>query len=402
MVATQGTYLVDQAELEVAVGTLLRYALANDDLAVLLRTACEALVKAGVPVWRASLDIPTIDPNARAMAHKWWSDRPLTVVPLPHGPEQETVFRDSVIYYVMSRGLEVHRWRLDHDEGLDEFALLRELKAQGCTDYVLRLVGFGGDIALRGLALSFATKRVGGFTPDDLAAAERLVPAVGLGAYRMGLARTATETLNIYLGPRSARRVLGGEIIRGEGETIAAAILLVDLRGFTALTEREDALRVVGWLNEHFEAIGDVIASHGGEILKFVGDGLLAVFPATADATPCPDCDTALRAAMEGQAANRKLNEHRSARGEPTLDADAVLHFGEVVYGNVGASRRLDFTVIGRAVNEASRMEPLCAQLGCDLVISEAFARRCLTRFREVGSFPLRGIDGPRRVYTAG
>jgi adenylate cyclase len=194
--------------------------------------------------------------------------------------------------------------------------------------------------------------------------------------------------------------VLGGEIRRGEGETIAAAILLVDLRGFTALTEREDALRVVGWLNEHFEAIGDVIAAHGGEILKFVGDGLLAVFPAAADQTPCADCDRALRAAVEGQAANRKLNARRIQQREPSLEADAVLHFGEVVYGNVGASRRLDFTVIGRAVNEASRMEPLCAEVGSNLVISEAFARRCHTPFRHLGTFALRGIEGTRRIYA--
>lgn len=146
--------------------------------------------------------------------------------------------------------------------------------------------------------MSLATTRSGGFTADDLNVADRLVPALALGAFRMSLARTTTETLSIYLGPRSADRVLGGEIRRGEGETIAAAILLLDLRGFTALTEREDALRVVGWLNEHFEAIDDVIAAHGGEILKFVGDGLLAVFPAAADQTPCADCEKALRAAV--------------------------------------------------------------------------------------------------------
>jgi len=193
--------------------------------------------------------------------------------------------------------------------------------------------------------------------------------------------------------------VLGGQIRRGEGETIAAAILLVDLRGFTALTEREEPLQVVGWLNEHFEAIGNAIAAHGGEILKFVGDGLLAVFPAASDRTPCADCERALQAAIEGQAANGTLNESRSSRGQPCLDADAVLHFGEVVYGNVGASRRLDFTVIGRAVNEASRMEPLCAELGCNLVISETFARRCGIQLQELGNVALRGIEGRRRVY---
>src|SRR5215203_2550524 len=184
--------------LQESIDRLVRYALANDDLAGLLRTACEALVEAGLPVWRASLDIPTLDPNARAMAHKWWSDRPLSIEPLPHGPEQEGVFRESVIFYLMSRGLEAHSWHLERDEGVEEFDLLRDLKAQGCTHYILRLVGFGGDMAVRGVALSLATRRSGGFTAEDLRIANRLVPALALGAYRMSLARTATETLSIY------------------------------------------------------------------------------------------------------------------------------------------------------------------------------------------------------------
>jgi adenylate cyclase len=305
-----------------------------------------------------------------------------------------------VIFHLMSHGLEAHRWRLDRNEGVDQFALLRDLKAQGCTEYVLRLVGFGGEMAIRGVALSLATKRPVGFASEDIEAADKLVPALALSAYRMSLARTATDALSIYLGPRSARRVLGGQIRRGEGETISAAILLVDLRGFTALTEREDPLHVVGWLNQHFEAIADAITSHGGEVLKFVGDGLLAVFPAADDGVPCAECERALSAALEGYAANQTLNASRLASGEPALEADAVLHFGEVVYGNVGASRRLDFTVIGRAVNEASRMEPLCAEIGCNLVVSEAFASRCVTPFREVGTFALRGLQERRRVYT--
>jgi adenylate cyclase len=380
---------------------MVRFGVAHDDLGALLAGVCERLVAAGIPVWRGSLDIPTIDPSSRAMAHKWWRDRPLSVEALPHGPQQEGVFRQSVIYHVLSRGLDACRWRIEHGEGLADFGLLRTLSAEGGTDYLLRVVGFGqGATALMGVAVSLATQRPGGFTNEEIAAVERLAPALGLAAYRISLALTARESLSIYLGANTARRVLAGEIRRGEGDTISAAILFADLKQFTAFTERQDALRVVGWLNEHFEAIGVAVAAHGGEILKFMGDGLLAVFPvADTGARPCPVCDTALGAAADAHAANCALNERRAAQGEPTLDVDVALHFGEVVYGNVGASRRLDFTVIGRAVNETCRMERLCDEIGRNLVLSQAFAERCATPTVEVGAFPLRGIEGSRVVY---
>jgi adenylate cyclase len=143
------------------------------------------------------------------------------------------------------------------------------------------------------------------------------------------------------------------------------------------------------------------VTQRGGEILKFLGDGLLAVFPiADIDRRPCPICEDALRAAEEAVAANCALNESRAARREPGLELDVALHFGEVVYGNVGASRRLDFTVIGRAVNEACRMEAICDQVGRNIVLSEAFARRCPVATIEIGTFALRGIAGDRSIYA--
>jgi adenylate cyclase len=182
---------------------------------------------------------------------------------------------------------------------------------------------------------------------------------------------------------------------------MAAAILFADLKKFAALFEHEDALRIVAWLNEHFEAIGSAVTARGGEILKFLGDGLLAVFPVDpADRRPCPACEEALQAAEDAVVANRAVNEGRASRGEPALQVDVALHFGEVVYGNVGASRRLDFTVTGQAVNEAFRMEALCDELGRNIVLSEVFAGRCARPTIPVGTFRLRGIANPRAVYA--
>ena len=400
---------------------ILRYATAHDDLGALLAGVCERLTAAGVPIWRASLDIPTIDPHSRAIAHKWWRDRPFSIEMLLHGPQQDGRFQRSVIYHVLSRELNSQRWRLDRGEGVAEYDLLQTLQEAGATDYVMHLVGFGEEVsalrkaaddiarlerapgrsAITGVALSVATDRPGGFADDELARFQALLPALGLAAYRISAARTAVDALSVYLGPKTARRVLDGEIRRGEGERIAAVILLADLKRFTALSEREDAVAVVRWLNEHFEAVGDAVAARGGEILKFLGDGLLAVFP-VADAVrrPCPACEEALRAAEEAVAANHALNAARREKGEPTLAVDVALHFGEAVYGNVGASRRLDFTVIGRAVNEVSRMEALCDEIGRDVILSEAFARRCARPTVAVGTFALRDIAGDRTLYA--
>jgi adenylate cyclase len=400
---------------------VLREATAHDDLGALLTGVCERLRAAGVPVWRASLDVPTIDPNARALAHKWWRDRPGSTETLPHGPEQDGVFQRSVIFHLLSHGLYARRWRLECGEGVEAFDLLRTLRREGATDYVARLVGFGDGARpseaaagaappvdsgttrrpVRGVALSVATDRAGGFADDEIARFDRLLPALGLASHRVSAARTAADALSVYLGPRTARRVLAGRIRRGEGERIAAAILLADLKRFTALSEREDALSVVRWLDEHFEAVGDAVAARGGEILKFTGDGLLAVFPAAdPDREPCPACADALRAAEEAVAANEALNAGRREAGGPVLALDVALHFGEAVYGNVGASRRLDFTVIGRAVNEVSRMEALCDEVGRNIVLSETFARRCARPTVAVGTFALRDIAGDRTLYA--
>ena len=258
---------------------ILQQATAHDDLGALLAGTCERLVANGIPVWRASLDLPTIDPNARALMHKWWRDRYVVVDTLPHGPGQDAVFQRSVIAHLLSRGLELHRWRLERGEG-GEFDVLKTLQAEGGTDYLMRLVRFGdGTSATQGVAFSIATERAGGFSEAEIALVSRLVPALGLAAYRISAGQTASNALSVYLGPNTARRVLAGEIRRGEGERMAAAILFADLKQFTALFEREDALRIVAWLNEHFEAIGGAVTARGGEILKFLGDGLLAVFP---------------------------------------------------------------------------------------------------------------------------
>ncbi len=258
----------------------------------------------------------------------------------------------------------------------------------------MRLVRFRGSTAsaLPGVALAIATDRPGGFDDQDVAAFGALLPALGLASYRFALARTVSDVLDVYLGPMTARRVLAGEVRRGMGRAITAAILLADLRGFTAFAGCKNPHRVVARLDEHLEAAGAPIAEQGGEVLKLLGDGLLAVFTAEGPGRDEVDaCARALAAAEEALARTAALNARRQA-GEQELPLDVVLHYGKVIYGNVGTARRLDFTVIGRAVNEASRMEELCKQLGHNLLLSGRFAALCGRNKAGLGRFALRGV----------
>jgi adenylate cyclase len=322
--------------------------------------------------------------------------------PYVPGPDNDLPFRRSPIYALVQDDQSQRHWRLDRGEGCADLPLLAELRAEGATSYFMHIVRFGGEIAsaVPGVAIAIATDQPGGFSEADLATFMALMPALGLASYRYMLARVSAAILGVYLGERTARRVLAGEVRRGTGRAIEAAILLADLRGFTSLAGREPAARVVAWLDQHLEAVGEAVAAHDGEVLKFLGDGLLAVFPADETATSDLEaCRRALAAAEQALAATATLNADRRAKGEPELGLDVVLHFGEVVYGNVGAARRLDFTVIGPTVNEASRMEALCAELGRPLLLSGEFAALCGRTTASLGRFQLRGCEGEREVF---
>ena len=206
--------------MQVLIDWILEQGTISDDLGALLTGIGERLLEFGVPVQRASLDLPTIDPSSRAISYKWWRDRPAAVQTLPHGIDQEGVFQRSVVYHLLSTGLEIGRWRLDRGEG-SQFQLLRELRAQGLTDYVLRLAGFGDSTsAVKGVAFSIATDRPGGFSDSALSQASRITPALRLAAYRISAAHTASNALSVYLGSNTARRVLAGEISAAEAREL--------------------------------------------------------------------------------------------------------------------------------------------------------------------------------------
>jgi class 3 adenylate cyclase len=211
--------------------------------------------------------------------------------------------------------------------------------------------------------------------------------------------QTAATLITTYLGRRSGARVLAGAVQRGDGETIHAVLWYSDLRDFTALSERLPRDRLIALLNAHFERLAAPIKAFGGEVHKFMGDGLLAIFPIEGDDAG-QACALALKAARAARAGMAALNGERQAQGESPLGFGLALHLGDVLYGNIGAPDRLDFTVIGPAVNLVSRLEALCKQLDCPVLTSTPFAAACREQLVPVGSYPLPGFSLPADVYS--
>ncbi len=372
----------------------------GDDLGAILAGLSERLVARGVPLCRTTLLVPTLDPTTAVISYLWWRDKGLSSAAISREDAYGAAFQRSPVHYLLEHNIGGERWPLEDPAVAERFVLFQELRALGVTEYVLQFVPFSrGRIALRGAALSMATDRGGGFVAADMETVSHILPALSLVAYRIGLSRFAAEALGAYLGPQTGERVLQGMIQRGQSQTISAALLLADLRGFTALADRAPAAAVVGWLNDHLECIGDAVVEHGGEVLKFLGDGLLAVFPAASSGADRA-CRAAVEAALDAGARNDALNRRRFDVGAPALDLSIALHFGDVAYGNIGTARRLDFTVIGPAVNEVSRMEALGKQLGHALLLSESIAHRCDRAVANLGPHALRGVADTREVFV--
>jgi len=229
-----------------------------------------------------------------------------------------------------------------------------------------------------------------------LAALARVVRPLSRVAEILALRRTAASLLTTYVGRNAGERILAGRIVRGDIETLRAVIWFSDLRGFTEMSARLPPAEIIETINQVFECQVPAIEQRGGEVLKFIGDGMLAIFPVDETSTPALRTAAALEAADQAFAALAALNTTRTA----ALQFGLALHLGEIAYGNIGSSNRLDFTVIGSAVNLAARLEGLTGKLGRPLLLSEALAAHATRPLDELGAFELKGVPGKQRVYA--
>jgi adenylate cyclase len=360
----------------------------------MMAETCERLVQAGLPLSRVGLFIRTLHPDIFGRNFIWRPGAEVVVGTADFDIRSTPEFRASPLAIVFRDGVEV-RCRLD-DPASDRFPFFDDMRNEGVTDYIaLPLLFIDGSIH----ASSWTTKRPGGFSDDELATLRKIVTPLARIIEIVSLRRTAAMLLDTYVGNRAGERILGGQIRRGHTDTMHAAIWLSDLRGFTALSDRLPAETVVDILNRYFDCQVSAIRAHGGEVLKFMGDGLLAVFPIDEYVGDINQvCSQVLEAARESRASVEALHYPIGDTIE-RFRFGVALHVGRILYGNIGGGNRLDFTSIGPAVNLAARLEKIAGRLHRTIVASEGFAGICAGGWSELGEFPIAGFAKAERVY---
>jgi adenylate cyclase len=360
----------------------------------MMADTCERIVQAGLPLWRVGIFIRTLHPDIFGRNFIWRPGAEVEVGTVDFHILDSPEFNSSPLAIVFRQGVEV-RGRLD-DPQSKRFPFFDDMRAEGVTDYIaLPLLFMDGSVH----ASSWTTKQPGGFSDEQLNALRSLVLPLARLIEIVSLRRTASILLDTYVGNRAGERILGGQIRRGHTETMQAAIWLSDLRGFTALSDRLPAETVVDILNGYFDCQVSAIRTHGGEVLKFMGDGLLAVFPIDEYVGDVQQvCSSVLEAARESRA-NVDAMHYPIGEAVEHFRFGVALHVGRILYGNIGGGNRLDFTCIGPAVNLAARLEKIAGRLHRTIVASEGFAGICAGGWTELGEFPIAGFSKAERVY---
>lgn len=383
--------------------------LAGDDEITLLHGFCARCVEAGLDIVRSSAIIDTLHPVYEGRAFFWSRDKPLDTLVSEYGPLAENSqlslesWTRSPFYQLLYGGSDEIRYRLELGE-TGELPVLEELRQEGQTDYFGLVQRFDKQASIGEMDCfmsRWTTMRPGGFRDAELAALRRLVPVLALAIKSASLARVAQSLVEVYLGRDAGRRVLQGRMSRGAVERLNAVIWFSDMQGYTSLSERISSDELIPLLNDYSEVAIVAVHSAGGDVLKLMADGVLAIF--TAD-NPAEACMAALRAEAGMRLKLAKVNERRTAAGQPVSSIYLGLNIGDVFYGNVGSKDRLDFTVVGQAVNEASRIASMCRSADREVLFSSAF-RESLPegdrpRLVSVGRYALRGVGRTQELFT--
>jgi adenylate cyclase len=371
----------------------------------LLTGFCERAVAAGLNLARASLIVDTLHPIHEGRVFRWQRGEHETTLleygRTTEGPAAES-WRRSPFYHLVQSGEPFLRRRLVGG-GPADFPVIEEMRAVGITDYLAMNNRFAADGVIGEMDCilsSWMSDHPAGFSAAELAALRHLVPFLALAVKSASLGRIAETLVETYLGRDAGRRVLSGRIARGVAERIDAVLWFSDLRGYTKITDTAGPEQIIPLLNDYADAVISAIHEEGGEVLKLIGDGTLAIFQAA-------DRDRACRCALAAAAAARRsivaLNQTRAAQSLPVTELYLGLHVGEVFYGNVGSKDRLDFTVVGPAVNETSRIAAMCRSVDQHVLLSSAFAAAAGSdrkRLISVGRYALRGVGRPQELFT--
>jgi len=361
-----------------------------------LAELCHRIEACGIPLWRVAVFVRTLHPDVMGRRFVWQAESGVTTSEALFGVLETEEFRSSPVATVYATCQPIRR-RIADVNCPDDFPILRDLRAEGATDYVaFPLMFTDGSIHVA----TWSTRLPDGFTRQQLAGLESIVAPLARVAEIRAWRQTAGNLLDTYVGNQTGERILAGKIRRGHVEAIRAAIWLSDMRGFTTFAERLPPQDLVDLLNRYFDCQVPPILDHGGEVLKFMGDGLLAIFPLDEghdDASAV--CHRALCGAREVQARIDGLVTPRANENEGAIRFGLALHVGQVMYGNIGGGNRLDFTCIGPAVNLAARLEKVAAKLGRAIVASAEFAAHFTSEFMPVGEFAVAGFAAAQTVF---
>ena len=360
--------------------------------AVVARVGAE-LHAAGVPIARMAAFVTTLHPSVLGRSFRWSPEAGIEVGEIPHGSFGATNFIKSPINDIIRGKVEI-RGRLDRPEEAKRYPVFEEFAAKGFTDYLgLPLLFTSGEVH----SMTFTTRSPTGFSEADIAAMRRVMRPLARVGEILALRRVASTLLSTYVGHDTGDRILAGRIQRGDFDTMRAVIWFSDLRRFTEMSSRLSTREVIDNLNRVFECQVPAIERGGGEVLKFMGDGLLAIFPLAEGDDASRVADRAVGAAEEAIAAVLALPPQTEVA---SLAIGVALHVGELAYGNIGGSNRLDFTAIGPAVNLTARLEGLTSKLGKPLVVSDELAQLTTRATEDLGAFDLKGVPAPARVHA--
>jgi adenylate cyclase len=398
---------MDEADIAGISDWTVRRGLAGDDEITLLHGFCERCVEAGLEIARGIAIIDTLHPVYEGRVFYWSGDQPLQTPVSQYEPtagsESEAGWRNSPFYHLLQSGADEMRRRLHLGETAD-FSVLEELRQEGQTDWLAMVQRFDKEAAIGEMDCfmsRWTTTRLDGFSDADIAALRRLVPVLGLAIKSASLARVAQSLVEAYLGRDAGRRVLQGKMVRGAADRINAVIWFSDMQGYTSLSERIESDELIPLLNDYAEIAITAVHAAGGDVLKLMADGVLAIFTAK---NPAEACAAALGAEAQMRKKQVDLNQRRTAAGQPVSSIYLGLHIGDVFYGNVGSKDRLDFTVVGQAVNEASRIASMCRSADRDVLFSSDF-RASLPdaeqgKLVSVGRYALRGVGRAQELFT--
>lgn len=380
---------------------LNKQALTDANLEHIARGTCERLAAAGLPLARANMSFSMLHPLYRAVGYLWERNKGLSVEKHRHVRDGEADrFLKSPFYHLVKNELPYLRRRIDKMDGAAEFPIFEEFRELGITDYFAFMSEFKPTSG-QGMIGSWASDRPDGFSDDDIKALLRIQESLAVAAKIAVKGELAHNTLTTYLGAGAGERVLSGQIKRGDGETIKAAMVVADMRDSSILAEQLGREAYIETLNTFFDGVATAFTDAGGEILSFVGDGFLGIFPSGDSPKGRREaCQQAHAAAMTASSRMQEINGKRRKGALAEIRYGLGLHIGSVMFGNVGLPDRLAFSVFGAAVNEATRLEALTKTYKTSIVASEEFRSRCEGQWDELGSATLRGFSRPIKVFA--